>query len=240
MRDVASAPAILLIGNDPTEQHPLLAWQIRNNVRLNKARLYTVNSKEIKLQRQSAVFQLIPVGGEGAFAHFLAGNEAAADSLGSRESLSSLRDKLRGEKELVIAFGSELRGEDIQPLVQFAKSVGAKLICLGDYANSRGASDMGLYPDLLPGYFPVSQTTGAADEEWMAKVPKQPGISLQEMFPAAASGKLKALYVVGSNPIARYNVDPFALKNTFTVVQDMFLTETAILADVVLPPRERL
>ena len=80
MRDVASAPAILLIGNDPTEQHPLLAWQIRNNVRLNKARLYTVNSKEIKLQRQSAVFQLIPAGGEGAFAHFLAGNEAAAES----------------------------------------------------------------------------------------------------------------------------------------------------------------
>jgi NADH-quinone oxidoreductase subunit G len=236
MRDVASAPAILLIGNDPTEQHPLLAWQIRNNVRLNKARLYTVNSKEIKLQRQSVAFQLIPAGTEGAFAHFLAGNDAAADSLGSRESLSSLRDKLRGEKELVIAFGSELRGEDIQPLVQFAKTIGAKLICLGDYANSRGASDMGLYPDLLPGYFPVSRITGAADEEWMAKVPKQPGIALQEMFPAAASGRLNALYVIGSNPIARYNVDPFALKSAFTVVQDMFLTETAILADVVLPP----
>jgi NADH-quinone oxidoreductase subunit G len=236
MRDVASAPAILLIGNDPTEQHPLLAWQIRNNVRLNKARLYTVNSKEIKLQRQSVAFQLIPAGTEGAFAHFLAGNDAAADSLDSREALSSLRDKLRGEKELVIAFGSELRGEDIQPLVQFAKTIGAKLICLGDYANSRGASDMGLYPDLLPGYFPVSRITGAADEEWMAKVPKQPGIALQEMFPAAASGRLKALYVIGSNPIARYNVDPFALKSAFTVVQDMFLTETAILADVVLPP----
>ena len=39
MRDVFNAPAILLIGNDPTEQHPLLAWQIRNNVRLHRARL---------------------------------------------------------------------------------------------------------------------------------------------------------------------------------------------------------
>src|SRR5437588_8974372 len=39
MREVATAPAILLIGNDPTEQHPLLAWQIRTNVRLNQARL---------------------------------------------------------------------------------------------------------------------------------------------------------------------------------------------------------
>jgi NADH-quinone oxidoreductase subunit G len=239
MRDVASAPAILLIGNDPTEQHPLLAWQIRNNVRLNKARLYTVNSKEIKLWRQSTAFQLIPAGAEGAFAHFLAGDDSATDSVladgGSRDSLASFRENLRGEKELVIAFGSELRGEDIKPLVQFAKTIGAKLIYLGDYANSRGASDMGLYPDLLPGYFPVSQITGAAEEDWMAKAPTLPGLTLQEMFPAAAAGKLKALYVIGSNPIARYGVDPFALKGAFTVVEDMFLTETALLADVVLP-----
>ena len=45
MSEVATAPAILLIGNDPTEQHPLLAWQIRNNVRLHRARLYVVNSQ---------------------------------------------------------------------------------------------------------------------------------------------------------------------------------------------------
>ncbi|HVP65577.1 MAG TPA: molybdopterin-dependent oxidoreductase, partial [candidate division Zixibacteria bacterium] len=43
MRDIANAPAILLIGNDPTEQHPLLAWQIRSNVRLHQAKLYLVN-----------------------------------------------------------------------------------------------------------------------------------------------------------------------------------------------------
>ena len=50
MRDVFNAPAILLIGNDPTEQHPLLAWQIRNNVRLHGARLYVINSRPIKLR----------------------------------------------------------------------------------------------------------------------------------------------------------------------------------------------
>ncbi len=76
------------------------------------------------------MFQQIPAGMlKAAFAHFLAGNDAADRASlagGSRESLTSLRDKLRGEKELVIAFGSELRGEDIQPLVQFAKGVGAQ------------------------------------------------------------------------------------------------------------------
>ena len=67
MRDVYNAPAILLIGNDPTEQHPLLAWQIRNNVRLHRARLYVVNSQSIKLRRQAATFLQIPTGtGSGA------------------------------------------------------------------------------------------------------------------------------------------------------------------------------
>jgi NADH-quinone oxidoreductase subunit G len=70
----------------------------------------------------------------------------------------------------------------------------------------------------------------------MADAPKQPGMNASEMFAAAASGQLKAMYIVGSNPVARLNVDPFALRNSFLVVQDMFLTETATLADVILPP----
>ncbi len=59
MRDVFDAPAILLIGNNPTEQHPLLAWQIRTNVRLHRAKLYVVNSYPIKLRRQATAFAQI-------------------------------------------------------------------------------------------------------------------------------------------------------------------------------------
>jgi hypothetical protein len=81
MRDVFNAPAILLIGNDPTEQHPLLAWQIRNNVRLHRARLYVVNAADIKLRRQAAGFLQIPAGAEGRFAAFLAG-DSVAEGLG--------------------------------------------------------------------------------------------------------------------------------------------------------------
>src|SRR6476659_4116402 len=83
MRDVSSAPAILLIGNDPTEQHPLLAYQIRNNVRLHRARLYVVNSREIKLTRQAAGFLQIPAGTEGQFAAFLGGDDFPAEGLSS-------------------------------------------------------------------------------------------------------------------------------------------------------------
>jgi NADH-quinone oxidoreductase subunit G len=246
MRDVYNAPAILLIGNDPTEQHPLLAWQIRNNVRLHRAKLYVANSAEIKLKRQATGFLQIPAGAEGKLAAFLAGDDAAADGLASsagespattlsqQPTLAGFRDQLRGEQNLIIIFGAEIRGGDITSLVKFGSGIpGAKFLCLADYANSRGAADMGLYPDLLPGYHRVVDS-GKFSEEWGA-VPQTAGLTLPEMVESARAGKLKALYVVGSNPVGRFQIDPFVFSQSFVVVQDMFLTETAALADVVLP-----
>jgi NADH-quinone oxidoreductase subunit G len=234
MRDVFSAPAILLIGNDPTEQHPLLAWQIRNNVRLHRARLYVINSEPIKLRRQAATFGLIPAGAEPRIAAYLAGDDSILGSLGPDTGWAALRDKLRGETGLVIVSGSEIRGNHVASLIKFGSAVpGAKFICLGDYANSRGAADMGLYPDLLPGYCAVADA-GMLHPEWQ-KLPPKPGLTLPQMADSAKAGKLKAFYVVGSNPIARLNIDPFMFSQSFVVVQDMFLTETAAMADVVLP-----
>jgi NADH-quinone oxidoreductase subunit G len=238
MADVFTAPAILLIGNDPTEQHPLLAWQIRNNVRLHRARLYVINSKPIKLRRQAASFTGIPAEAEGEVAAFLAGKDAAVDALvtssTNKEAWMSLRDKLRGEQNLVIISGAEIRGSGIADLATFGSGVvGGKFICLADYANSRGAADMGLYPDLLPGYQPVAGNT-QFHQEW-GDIPQTEGLDLAGMVEAGKAGKLKAVFVVGSNPVGRLNIDPFAFSNSFVVVQDMFLTETAVMADVVLP-----
>ncbi|MBZ5683151.1 MAG: NADH-quinone oxidoreductase subunit NuoG [Acidobacteriia bacterium] len=241
MADVFSAPAILLIGNDPTDQHPLLAYQIRNNVRLHRARLYVVNSSPIKLRRQATNFTQIPAGAEGKFAAFLAGNDAAADGLASLsktkdESLDllALRGKLLAEEDLIIIFGSELRGSDIANIVNSASLIpGAKFLCLADYANSRGAADMGLYPDLLPGYH-AAATSSQFHQEW-GDIPQTPGLDLPGMVNSAEDGKLKALYVVGSNPVGRLSLDPFVFSKSFVVVQDIFLTETAVMADVVLP-----
>src|SRR5579864_8357062 len=237
MAEVFNAPAMLLIGNDPTEQHPLLAWQIRNNVRLHRARLYVVNSEPIKLRRQATSFVQIPAGTEGKIASFLAGDDSVADHLvsasTSKEAWIGLRDKLRGEQNIIIIFGSEIRGNEIASLVKWGSAMpGAKLICLSDYSNSRGAADMGLYPDLLPGYHPLPGDS-EFHREW--GVPETTGLDLAGMVEAGRSGKLKALYVVGSNPVGRLNIDPFVFSNAFVVVQDMFLTETAVMADVVLP-----
>jgi NADH-quinone oxidoreductase subunit G len=238
MADVFAAPAILLIGNDPTERHPLLAWQIRNNVRLHRAQLYVFNSQPIKLKRQATSFVQIPAGSEGQVVSFLAGNDTAADRLVStstnKNAWVTLREKIRGDKNLIIIFGSELRGNDLTALVQFGSTLpGAKFICLADNANSRGAADMGLYPDLLPAHHPMTGPS-VFHQEWR-DISRAPGLDTAGMIASAKTGSLKALYVVGSNPIRRLQIDPFALSNCFVVVQDMFLTETAITADVVLP-----
>jgi NADH-quinone oxidoreductase chain G len=234
LRESETAPAILLLGNDPTEQHPLLAWNLRTNLRHHNARIYIVNHSTIKLERQAHGTLTIPQDGYANAVRFLGGEDAAFPGpLGDEQK--KFRDTLRAEPKLLIIFGSEYRGRDIDALVNFGMALPhATFACLGDYVNSRGAADMGLLPSLLPGYVAVEKP-GAFAEEYGDKLPSAPGLDLVEMFDAAERGELAALYVVGANPVSRYGIDPAALKNTFLVVQDMFLTETALLADVVLP-----
>ncbi len=85
-------------------------------------------------------------------------------------ALGKLRDALAAESNLLIVFGPELRGEAIDALVAYGAPKAAKFICLADYANSRGAADMGLYPDLLPGYHSVASSSRAATA-WTADDP---------------------------------------------------------------------
>jgi len=139
MRDVANAPAILLIGNDPTERHPLLAWNIRNNVRLHAAKLYVVNSQPIKLRRRRPNSCRFPRPRKQAVAFLTAMTPApvADRHHASNDSLKQLRDELHGLKNLVIIFWPrKLGGADIAAWSNFGAGLGAKFICLGDYANS--------------------------------------------------------------------------------------------------------
>jgi NADH-quinone oxidoreductase subunit G len=213
---VQQAPALLLVGGDPTNEAPLTAWNIRTNVRLNKARLYIANHKDIKLKRQAKAFTEVAEFGYAAF----------VDSLGKSNAFT---DVVKAEETLIVLVGNELRGGELASLIKALPH--AKFALLADYANSRGAADMGVLPDVLPGYQSLKGSTLASEYG----VADAPGLDLLAMFDAASAGKLSAMYVVGSNPVKRYGIDPAALKSTFLIVQDMFLTETAALADVVLP-----
>ncbi len=221
LRAIATAPAILLIGGDPTQEHPLLAWNLRTNVRLNHARLYVANARPIKLERQAAATHRLPVDGYKKFVALLDAGQ------------TDFSKALMAEESLVVIFGQEFRGHDAEALVAWGlKRSNVRFALLGDHANSRGAADMGLFPDLLPGYVPVSAP--GAFQEYPNLSPTR-GRTLAEMFDAAGTGELGALLVVGANPVAALGVDPASLENTFVIVQDIFLTETAALADVVFP-----
>src|SRR5580704_7987498 len=233
LRDTLTAPAIMILGGDPTIQAPATAWNLRTNVRNNRGRLYIANSAEIKLRRQAKSFLRLAPFGYSAFASYLAGNAASAsEAAADTKALDTFRDAIKAEQKLLILIGSELRGKDLKALIDFGLTIpGAKFALVSDYANSRGAADMGLLPDMLPGYTPLAGNT-TFDEY---NTPAAPGLDMIEIFESAERGELSALYVVGSNPVSRYGIDPASLKDTFVVVQDMFLTETAALADVILP-----
>jgi NADH-quinone oxidoreductase subunit G len=240
MTQLYEADAVLLIGHDPTEQSPLVAWQIRSAIRHRGARLYIVNSKSIKLLRKARGFAEVPEGREATAVRWLAGGEAQLDG-GTIERLSSLKALLQRESNVVIVFGAELTGAAIRDLVKFGSSLPGqtRYMALGDYANSRGAADMGQLPDVLPGY--LSVTDARAREKfaalWRAKLPEKRGMDARGMLAAAAKGQLHALYVVGANPVKTFGVSATDRlgKLDLLIVQDLFLTETAQLADIVLP-----
>ncbi|MDE3106077.1 MAG: molybdopterin-dependent oxidoreductase [Acidobacteriota bacterium] len=239
LHDTLKAPAVLVVGGDPTTQAPATAWNLRSNVRQNRARLYLANVEPIKLRRQAKGFLQLAPYGYNALAAYLAGDEAAAAAAAAdHAALASFREAVKAEQDLLILIGAELRGAELKRLIEFGLSIpGAKLALLADYVNSRGAADMGLLPDMLPGYTPVGSQSALATEYGAGTQPEltKPGMDLLEIFDAAARGNLAALYVVGSNPVGRLGIDPATLKDTFVVVQEMFLTETAALADVVFP-----
>jgi NADH-quinone oxidoreductase chain G len=99
-------------------------------------------------------------------------------------------------------------------------------------SNSLGARDMGLLPDMLPGYRPLVEAS-TLEGIWGTKLSRETGMSYDEQL----SSGLKALYVMGANPAAEASAARVAALESldFLVVQDLFLTETAQHASVVLP-----
>lgn len=107
--------------------------------------------------------------------------------------------------------------------------------------NVQGACDMGGLPDVFPGYQKVNieENRKKFEEFWGAKLSGTPGLTVVEMSHAAEEGRLKALYIMGENPLVTdpdlEHVEKAFSKLDLFVVQDIFLTETAKLAHVVLP-----
>ncbi|HEV2288391.1 MAG TPA: NADH-quinone oxidoreductase subunit NuoG [Candidatus Acidoferrales bacterium] len=240
MAQIETAGAIVLIGNDATQQNPLVAWQIRTAVRHHGTRVYIIHGGPLKLQRQATSFVQVAPNAEGKAVRWLATGSGDLDA-DTAKKLGELKDALGKEKDVVILFGTGIRGSAVRDLVKFGSNLPGqtRYMALGDYANSRGAADMGLFPDRLPGYAPLSDSAERArfGKLWGKEIPASAGMNARQMMQAALDGKLKALYIVGANPVKTFAVKaPDKLSGVdLLVVQDMFMTETAQRADVILP-----
>jgi predicted molibdopterin-dependent oxidoreductase YjgC len=107
--------------------------------------------------------------------------------------------------------------------------------------NVQGACDMGGLPNVYPAYQSVTQDNSREKYEaaWGVKLSPKPGLTVTEMIPAACEGTIKALYIMGEDPVMS---DPDSnhvrkcLENLdFMIVQDIFPTETSVYADILLP-----
>src|SRR5262249_48672634 len=107
--------------------------------------------------------------------------------------------------------------------------------------NVQGGGDMGALPDRLPGFQHVENAELRAkfEQAWGVTIPPQKGWHLSDMFDAMERGELRSLYVIGENP-AQSEADQKRARHLLEglellVVQDLFMTRTAEMADVVLP-----
>jgi formate dehydrogenase alpha subunit len=107
--------------------------------------------------------------------------------------------------------------------------------------NVQGACDVGALPNVFSGYQAVTdeKLRNKFEKAWKVNLPPQPGLTLVEMLNSALEGSLRAMYIMGENPMVSdpdiNHVEKSLNALDFLVVQDIFLTETATLADVVLP-----
>lgn len=168
------------------------------------------------------------------------------------EKIKNLVQALGKSESIMILYGKEIISHpentevinslhDLLTLTGHQNKENCGINLLWENCNSQGALDCGVLPDRLPGYVDVSDETsrGKIGQIWNVRIPDKPGLNFNLMLDAIQQGKIKSLYIVGSDPLREYPDRDYvysALKKLdFLVVQDIFLTETAKLSHVVLP-----
>jgi formate dehydrogenase alpha subunit len=168
----------------------------------------------------------------------------------SEESLRAAASvSVSGGRTAVIYGADVIRSTDMANTVKGVVSLalltgavaeaGAGIYPLDEKNNMQGMLDMGVCPEYLPGYHAYGSMAGKFGTAWQSTVPVNPGKDLFQIIEGIEKGEIKALYVMGSDPLHfmpdRNRVLNALQKLELLIVQDLFLTDTARLATVVLP-----
>jgi formate dehydrogenase alpha subunit len=281
--DLETADAILIVGSNTSESHPIAALRIKKAQRRG-AKVIVVDPRAIDMARRADQhLQLLPgtnVAVLNGMMHVIL-EEGLADEafIAARtEGFDALAEALAGSTPELVEEISGVPAADIRAAARvFAVAArGAIFYAMGvtqhshgtehvlaisnlalmtgnlgrpgtgvnplrGQNNVQGACDVGALPDVYTGYQPVGDPEAQRkfNEAWGTRLPEASGLTVTEAFDAMAAGEVRALYVVGENPMLsdpdQTHVEEALRSLDFLVVQDIFLTETAALADVVLP-----
>jgi len=284
IEEIEFSDAILAIGTNTTENHPVIGSCVKRAIRQHGAKLIVIDPRKIGLVDYADIWLRPKPGTNVAILSGLM-NVIIEEGLYAKEYVAERTEGFEAMKEALAKytpeFVSEITGvaaEDIRTAARlYAEAKSASILyamgvtqhshgtdnvkscanlamlCgnvgiegggvnpLRGQNNVQGACDMGALPNVLPAYQQVANDEARAKFEraWSASLPAKPGLTIIEIMDAAHRGDIKGLYIMGENPMIS---DPdlthveAALKNLdLLIVQDIFLTETGGLADVVLP-----
>ncbi len=283
--EIDGTDAMLVIGSNTTEAHPVIGIAMKRAVKFNDTKLVVIDPRLTDIAR-TADLHLRPISGtDVAFLNGLM-NVIISEDLHDKEFIAERTECFDELKEMVSKFTPEyveeisgIPADDLREAARiYAKANKAMLFytmgvtqhttgvdnvksCanlamltgnvgkesagvnpLRGQNNVQGACDMGALANVYPGYQKVvdPEMTQKFREAWgVDYLSDEVGLTIVEIIHAAYEGKIKGIYVMGENPMLSdpdVNHVREALENLdFLVVQDIFLTETAELADVVLP-----
>jgi formate dehydrogenase alpha subunit len=282
--EIANADVIFVIGSNTTENHPVLALEIKKAVEQNGAKLIVADPRRIELVDYAAVWLSQQPGTDVALvngminaiiAAGLADNAFVAERTEGFEALAEsvsgytpeAVEKVTGVKAADLIAAARLFAESPAASILYAMGITQhtsgtnNVLALANLSmvtgqigkpssgvnplrgqnNVQGACDMGGLPNVFTGYQRVDDEMARTKFEgaWGRQLSARPGLTLLEMMGAIGEGRIKALFILGENPLL---TDPDAARVRdelshldLLVVQDIFLTETAELAHIVLP-----
>jgi len=286
--EITKANAILIIGSNITETHPLTALRVKEALRRYRATVIVADPVKTNMAKLAAHHLAIKPASEGIFVQglvkaileqgwvdpdVLASHPSAIETL--KQAVSGLSYETIGARtgieqakllEAAELFAKAERGiilcaegitkqrngyQNILNLMDLAfvsgklSKTGSGLNALCEENNEQGAADMGALPDYLPGQQSVMDKGARSrfSKAWAEELPAKDGATLLEIVERARRGEIKALYLVGENPVGTLPASmkivealrQLSAEGGFILCQDPFLTETGQLADAVLP-----
>ena len=244
-QELLEADLILVVGADIGQTHNVVGAHIKRAVRRNGRKLLVATRLASGLDKYADATARVRPGAEASLLAALAGRNVPDAATGvDATSFSSMQDALKSARSTAVVWdtGVWTLGQADQ-LARAAASLAkaysdVRLFPMAERANTAGTLLTGMSPEMLPGLRPISDPSARAEVEALTGgvVPSEPGSSYDALF---TDKSLKALYVMGED-ILSSAADPDKTRECLAasellIVQDIFMSQTAELADVVLP-----